>query len=135
MAKRAKDKWQMHIEVITNVIPTLNDDDQQLEGIARWIKDELGELTPWHVTRFYPHHNLMHLPATPIATLERAYDIGQKAGLKFIYAGNVPGHQSENTVCYSCGKVVVRRFGYEAEIVGLDGSRCRFCGAELNFRT
>jgi len=135
VAKRAKDKWQMHVEVITNVIPTLNDDDQQLEGIARWIKDELGELTPWHVTRFYPHHNLMHLPATPIATLERAYDIGQKAGLKFIYAGNVPGHQSENTVCYSCGKVVVRRFGYEAEIVGLDGSRCRFCGAELNFRT
>ncbi len=135
VAKRAKDRWQMHIEVITNVIPTLNDDDQQLEGIARWIKDELGELTPWHVTRFYPHHHLMHLPATPIATLERAYDIGQKAGLKFIYAGNVPGHQSENTVCYSCGKVVVRRFGYEAEIVGLDGSRCRFCGAELNFRT
>jgi len=135
VAKRAKDKWQMHVEVITNVIPTLNDDDQQLEGIARWIKDELGELTPWHVTRFYPHHNLMHLPATPIATLERAYDIGQKAGLKFIYAGNVPGHQSENTVCYSCGKVVVRRFGYEAEIAGLDGSRCRFCGAELNFRT
>ena len=135
MAKRAKDRWQMHVEVITNVIPTLNDDDRQLEGIAGWIKDELGELTPWHVTRFYPHHHLMHLPATPIATLERAYDIGQKAGLKFIYAGNVPGHQSENTVCYSCGKVVVRRFGYEAEIVGLDGSRCRFCGAELNFRT
>jgi pyruvate formate lyase activating enzyme len=135
VAKRAKDKWQMHIEVITNIIPTLNDDDRQLEGIAGWIKDELGELTPWHVTRFYPHHNLMHLPATPIATLERAYDIGQKAGLKFIYAGNVPGHQSENTVCYSCGKVVVRRFGYEAEIVGLDSSKCRFCGAELNFRT
>ena len=135
VAKRAKDKWKMHIEVITNVIPTLNDDDQQLEDIAGWIKDELGELTPWHVTRFYPHHNLMHLPATPIATLERAYDIGQRTGLKFIYAGNVPGHQSENTVCYSCGKLVVRRFGYEAEIVGLDGSKCRLCGAELNFRT
>ena len=135
VAKRAKDKWQMHIEVITNIIPTLNDDDEQLEGIARWIKDELGELTPWHVTRFYPHHNLMYLPATPIATLERAYNIGQKVGLKFIYAGNVPGHQSENTVCYSCGKVVVRRFGYEAETVGLNGSKCRFCGAELNFRT
>ena len=135
VAKRAKDKWQMHVEVITNVIPTMNDDDAQLEGIARWIKDELGELTPWHVTRFIPHHHLMHLPATPIATLEHAYDIGRKAGLKFIYAGNVPGHQSENTVCYSCGKLVVRRFGYEAEIVGLDGSKCKFCGAELNFRT
>ena len=135
VAKRAKEKWQMHIEVITNIIPTMNDDDTQLEGIARWIKDELGELTPWHVTRFYPHHHLMHLPATPIATIEHAYDIGRKAGLKFIYAGNVPGHQSENTVCYSCGKLVVRRFGYDTDIVGLDGSKCRFCGAELNFRT
>jgi pyruvate formate lyase activating enzyme len=135
VAKRAKEKWQMHVEVITNVIPTLNDDDEQLKGIAGWIKDELGELTPWHVTRFYPHHHLMHLPATPITTLERAHDIGREAGLKFIYAGNVPGHQSENTVCYSCGKLVVRRFGYDTEIVGLNGSRCQFCGAELNFRT
>jgi pyruvate formate lyase activating enzyme len=135
VAKRAKEKWQMHVEVVTNIIPTMNDDDQQLKGIARWIKDELGELTPWHVTRFYPHHHLMHLPATPIATIERAYNIGHEVGLKFIYAGNVPGHQSENTVCYACGKLVVRRFGYEAEIAGLDGSRCRFCGAELNFRT
>jgi pyruvate formate lyase activating enzyme len=135
VAKRAKDKWQMHVEVVTNIIPTMNDDDAQLEGIARWIKDELGELTPWHVTRFYPHHNLMHLPATPIATIERAYNIGREIGLKFIYSGNVPGHQSENTVCYSCGKLAVRRFGYQAENVGLDGSRCRFCGAELNFIT
>jgi len=135
VAKRARDKWQMHVEVITNIIPTMNDDDQQLEGIARWIKDELGELTPWHVTRFYPHHHLIHLPPTPITSLERAYNIGREVGLKFIYAGNVPGHQSENTICYSCGKLVVRRFGYDAEIVGLEGSRCRFCGAELNFRT
>jgi len=135
VAKRAKKKWQMHVEVITNIIPTMNDDDGQLKGIARWIKEELGELTPWHVTRFYPHHNLIHLPATPIATIERACNIGREAGLKFIYAGNVPGHQSENTVCYSCGKLVVKRFGYDAETVGLDGSRCRFCGAELNFRT
>jgi len=135
VAKRAKEKWQMHVEVITNVIPTLNDDDEQLGGIAHWIKEELGELTPWHVTRFYPHHHLMHLPATPIATLERAHKIGREAGLKFIYAGNVPGHQSENTVCYACGKLVVRRFGYDTEIVGLAGSKCQFCGAELNFRT
>ncbi len=135
VAKRAKEKWQMHIEVITNIIPTMNDDDTQLEGIARWIKDELGELTPWHVTRFHPQHHLMHLPATPIATIEHAYDIGRKAGLKFIYAGNVPGHQSENTVCYACGKLVVQRLGYDAEILGLEGSRCKFCGAELNFRT
>ncbi|MFC1911536.1 AmmeMemoRadiSam system radical SAM enzyme, partial [Chloroflexota bacterium] len=135
VARRAKDKWQMHVEVVTNVIPTLNDDDRQLEGIAGWIHDKLGELTPWHVTRFYPHHHLRHLPPTPVSTLERACKIGQKAGLKFIYAGNVPGHQSETTVCYSCGKAVVHRLGYQTEVVGLESSRCKFCGAELNFRT
>jgi len=77
---------------------------------------------------------MKHLPPTPIATLERAYEIGREAGLKFVYAGNVPGHQSENTTCYSCGKTNVQRFGYQTEVVGLDGSNCKFCGAELNFR-
>jgi pyruvate formate lyase activating enzyme len=135
VARRAKTKWNMHVEVVTNIITTVNDDDQQLEGIASWIRDELGELTPWHVTRFYPHHHMMNLPPTPISTLEHAYDIGRKAGLKFIYAGNVPGHRSENTICYSCGKPIIKRFGYQTEVVGLEGSRCKFCGAELNFRS
>jgi len=78
---------------------------------------------------------MMHLPPTPVSTLEHAYDIGKKAGLKFVYAGNVPGHNSESTVCYSCGKLVVPRSGYQTEVAGLADSRCKFCGAELNFRT
>ncbi len=134
VARRAKEKWKMHVEVVTNVIPTMNDDDEQLEGIAKWIHDELGELTPWHVTRFYPQHELMHLPPTPITTLEHAYDIGRKAGLKFVYLGNVPGHNNENTVCYNCGNLVVQRLGYQTRVVGLEGSRCKYCWAELNFR-
>jgi len=134
VTKRAKDKWRMHVEAVTNIIPTMNDDDAQLESIARWIHDELGELTPWHVTRFYPQHQLMNLPPTPQEAIDRACEIGKKAGLKFIYAGNVPGHDSESTRCYNCGKLIVKRYGYETEVTGLDGSKCRFCGAELNFR-
>jgi len=135
VAKRAKEKWDMHVEVVTNVIPTMNDDEEQLNGIATWIRECLGELTPWHVTRFYPMHNLNYLPPTPVSTLEKAYHIGRKAGLKFVYLGNIPGHEYENTVCYSCGKTVVRRIGYDTTVVGLDGSKCKFCGSELNFRT
>lgn len=135
VAKRAKEKWGMHVEAVTNIIPTMNDDDEQLKGIAGWIKAELGELTPWHVTRFYPHHHISHLPPTPTATLERAIAIGREAGLRFVYAGNIPGHPSENTTCYSCGKLVVKRLGYRVQLVGLAGSKCQFCGAELNFRT
>lgn len=134
VAKRAKSKWNMHVEVITNIIPTMNDDDQQLEGIANWIRNELGELTPWHVTRFHPQHQLLNLPSTPVATLEHAYDIGKKAGLKFVYIGNVPGHRAESTNCYNCGKTIIKRLGYNTQLSGLDGSRCRYCGAELNFR-
>jgi pyruvate formate lyase activating enzyme len=134
VARRAKEKWHMHVEVVTNIIPTMNDDEEQLRGIASWIRDDLGELTPWHVTRFHPLHEFTNLSATPLATLEKAYQIGKKAGLKFVYLGNVPGHEYENTVCYSCGKMVVRRIGYDTEVVGLNGSKCKFCGAELNFR-
>jgi pyruvate formate lyase activating enzyme len=134
VTKRAKEKWNMHVEVVTNIIPTMNDDDEQLTGIANWIKDELGELTPWHVTRFHPYHRLIDLPPTPLETIEKAWEIGKKAGLKFVYAGNVPGHSSESTVCYSCGKINVERYGYQTDVKGLDGSWCKFCGAELNFR-
>ena len=134
VGEMAKHKWGIHIEVVTNIIPTMNDDDEQLEGIALWIRDRLGELTPWHVTRFYPQHKMLHLPPTPIATLEHAYEIGKRVGLRFVYAGNVPGHGSENTICYSCGNLIIGRVGYHTEIVGLDDCRCKFCGADLNIR-
>jgi len=135
VAERAQHKWGMHVEVVTNIIPTMNDDDEQLEGIAVWIRDRLGELTPWHVTRFYPQYQMLDLPPTPVATLEHACDIGHRAGLRFVYTGNVHGHGNENTVCYSCGNLNISRVGYHSEIVGLKDSRCKFCGADLNMRT
>jgi pyruvate formate lyase activating enzyme len=132
-AVRAKEKWGMHVEVITNIIPTMNDDEAQLSGIARWIHDSLGELTPWHVTRFYPQYQMQDLPPTPLATIDRAIAIGKSAGLKFIYPGNIPGHKAESTCCYHCGRDIVARNGYRSNVSGLDGTKCRYCGAELNF--
>ena len=133
-AERAQKKWQMHVEVVTNITPGQNDDDIQLKGIAGWIKAQLGELTPWHVTRFYPQYNELDIPPTPIATLEKAIRIGKETGLKFIYAGNVPGHNAENTFCFKCGKMVVQRQGYITNILGLNGVQCRYCGSGLNFK-
>lgn len=131
---RAKKQWGMHIEVVTNVIPTLNDDEQQLSDIASWIRDSLGDLTPWHVTRFYPQHKLTNIPATPIATLERAYQIGVKSGLKFVYLGNVPGHASEISLCYGCGQPVIHRLGYQAKLVGVIDGKCSKCQVPLGIR-
>lgn len=133
-AERAKNKWDMHVEVVTNVIPGMNDDDDQLTAIARWIKEKLGAMTPWHVTRFYPYRELSHLPPTPVDTLERAFQLGKSEGLHFIYVGNVPGHSYENTVCYNCGRTVIERVGYSINVKALKGSQCAGCGADLNIR-
>jgi pyruvate formate lyase activating enzyme len=134
-AVRAKREFDCHVEIVTNVIPTLNDDEGMLRELARWIVAELGAETPWHVTRFVPYLELSHLPPTPIRTLERAVEIGHEEGLEFAYVGNVPGHSGENTVCPNCRRLLVRRTGYEIEDVALKGTFCAMCGKNVNVRT
>jgi len=134
-AVRAKTRHGCHVEIVTNVIPSVNDDEGSLRAIAEWVVAELGPETPWHVTRFTPYLELAHLSATPIKTLERAIDLGHEAGLHFVYVGNVPGHAGENTYCPSCHRLVVRRTGYAVEDAALRGTYCDMCGADLNVRT
>jgi pyruvate formate lyase activating enzyme len=135
VAERARHRWGMHVEVVTNIVPTLNDDDTQLIEIARWIRDALGAETPWHVTRFFPHGELAHLPPTPPSTVARAREIGAAEGLRFVYPGNLAGGDAENTRCPGCGALAIRRSGYRAELVGVaPGGFCRSCGAGLNLR-
>lgn len=133
--ERAKKKWNMHVEIVTLVIPTWNDDDRQLRSIADWIAGTLGEMTPWHVTRFVPYLELSNLPETPIETLERAQKIGYETGLKYVYIGNVYGHPGENTLCHNCKNLLIKRMGYEVENLGLgENGKCRFCGADIGVR-
>ncbi|MDD5486508.1 MAG: AmmeMemoRadiSam system radical SAM enzyme [Dehalococcoidales bacterium] len=127
-------QWGMHVEVVTNIVPGMNDDEGQLRGIADWIKASLGELIPWHVTRFQPYETMRDAGATPLATLEKAVEIGKAAGLKFVYIGNVPDHRLENTFCYNCGRLIIARQGYNVEITGLQQGHCAYCGADLNIR-
>lgn len=108
-ALRAKSKWDMHVEVVTNVIPGLNDTDVELGRLATWIATGLGKRTPWHLTRFVPYLELSDVPCTPIATLDRARQIGFDVGLLYVYTGNVAGHPGENTYCPKCGRVVIGR--------------------------
>lgn len=133
-AERAQEMWGMHVEVVTNVVPTINDSDGELSDIAGWIAGRLGPDTPWHVTRFVPYLELSHLEATPVKTLERALDIGRRAGLRYVYVGNVPGHQGENTRCPSCEATVVSRLGYAVDGAGLADGRCAACGEAVPIR-
>jgi len=124
----------MHVEVITNIIPTYNDDDEQLRNIANWIRDNLGPHTPWHVTRFMPYLELQHLPPTPVPTLEKAMRIGIEAGLYYIYIGNVSGHPGENTYCHNCKKLIIERAGYTIGEFNIKEGKCGYCGMDVGIR-
>lgn len=131
MAERAKHTWSMHVEVVTNVIPTVNDGEATLRGIAEWIRDRLGADTPWHVTRFFPYLDLAHLPPTPLATLVRARRIGLEAGLHFVYLGNVHEPGGEDTTCPGCGEVAIARDGYRIVSRHTQHGACERCGTSL----
>ncbi len=118
------------IELTTLVIPGENDDQQQLHGIARFIADELGPDTPWHISRFFPCHLMQDRPPTPLQALERALEAGDRAGLRYIYEGNVP-HGRESTRCPHCGAVVVGRTGYAVTRLTLRDGACGACGAPI----
>lgn len=131
ITQRAKAKWDMHIEVVTNITPTFSDDEGQLRSIARWIKENLGEDTPWHVTRFHPYLKLSHLPPTPVSVLERARTIGMEEGLRYVYLGNVPGNPRENTYCPECSKLLIERHIFDILENNLISGKCSKCGTEI----
>jgi pyruvate formate lyase activating enzyme len=129
--ERAKHFWGMHVEIITNLIPGINDEKIELKQMAGWICDCLGSEIPWHLTQFVPHFRLSHLTPTPVAKLEQAREIGLEAGLKYVYLGNVPGHPAENTYCPACGMLLIERVNYRILQYRLDGNCCGYCGKPI----
>lgn len=124
-------RYGIWIELTTLIIPNRNDSEEELGGIARFIADELGCETPWHVTQFYPTFRLTDQPRTPISTLRNARRIGLDAGLHYVYEGNVPGEGGENSYCHSCGSLLIRRYGYLVEKNLVSDGRCPGCGASV----
>ncbi len=119
------------IEVTTLVIPNHNDSEDELRRIARFIADTDRDI-PWHVSQFYPTYRLLDQPRTPLKILERARQIGFEEGLKYVYQGNVPGAEGENTYCPGCGKLLIERFGYTNRTYAIVGGRCPDCGEEIS---
>ena len=121
------------LEVTTLLIPGRNDDPEELAGLAGFIADELSVDTPWHISAYMPRYKYSDGgPApTPVATLDRALAIGREAGLRYVYTGNVPGHESGDTRCPQCNDVVIRRQGYYVGHSSLDGGKCPNCGASV----
>jgi pyruvate formate lyase activating enzyme len=119
------------LEAATLVIPGLNDSEAELRDMARFIRDELGAGTPWHVSRFHPTFELTDRPSTPLETLERAWDVGREAGLSFVYLGNAPGAKANSTYCPTCGERLLDRRGFSVDGATLEAGRCGTCGEEI----
>ena len=119
------------VEITTLVIPTLNDSDQEFEEIAQFIVS-LGPEVPWHISAFYPTYKMLNLARTTASALRRAREIGMKAGLRYVYCGNVPGEEGEDTFCPHCGRRVVERIGFRVTRNDVVNGACRHCRTKID---
>ena len=120
------------LEVTTLLIPGENDSQDEVESIAGFIASISPDI-PWHISRFHPQYKQTGKAWTPAGTIMGAVEIGKRAGLRYIYPGNLPAGDLEHTYCPKCGHKVVERAGFASRNVGLDGRKCSACGEDLNF--
>jgi len=119
------------LEIVNLVVPTLNDDPKMIDEMCRWIKENLGVDTPLHFTRFSPNYKLTHLSPTPVSTLESAYDIAKKNGLRYVYIGNGPGHIHNSTFCPSCNRKIIHRTHFDILEMNVVGGKCKYCNEKI----
>jgi pyruvate formate lyase activating enzyme len=120
------------LEITTVLIPGKNDSDAELEAMCAWIMRELGPDVPLHFTAFHPDYKVTDIPATPKATLRRARDIALRAGLHYVYTGNVHDRTGGTTFCPGCARPLIVRDWHEIESYELTPEgRCRHCGTQV----
>jgi len=124
---------QVHLEITTLLVPTLSDDIDMISKLAEFIVTTLDTDTPWHVSKFSPSISwkLKSLPETGDDLIYESYEIGKDAGVKYMYIGNIPGDQRENTYCPKCSELSIRRLGYHIERLDSSG-RCLYCDRNLD---
>jgi AmmeMemoRadiSam system radical SAM enzyme/AmmeMemoRadiSam system protein B/AmmeMemoRadiSam system protein A len=125
---RETDVW---LEVTNLIIPQANDGRDELQRMCQWMLEALGPDVPVHFTAFHPDFRMRDLPPTPPQTLAMAHDIARRAGLRYVYTGNISDQQRQSTFCPGCGRMVVQRDGYHLGLYALDGNRCRHCSTQL----
>ncbi len=120
----------IHVEVTTLVVPDQNDSDGELRGIAEFLADVCPDVV-WHISRFHPDYQESDIPPTPMETMERAAELGEEAGLRYVYLGNVLTPSGQNTRCPGCGRTLIKRSGFARPGVDLVDGRCPDCGQEV----
>jgi pyruvate formate lyase activating enzyme len=119
------------LEITNLVIPTWTDKPDTISRMCEWLNRNGLADCPLHFSRFTPLYKLNQLPSTPVSTLEQARDIALKAGIQYVYIGNVPGHMAENTFCPRCRKMIVERKGFTIAHNFIENNTCTFCGAPI----
>ena len=124
-------KSRTHLEIVNLVVPTLNDSDKMISDLINWVLGECGPDVPLHFSRFHPAYQMLNLPPTPVATLERARDMAITRGIHYPYVGNVPSHPGDNTYCPSCKKLLIQRQGFFVTEMNIKSGRCKFCSRRI----
>ncbi len=119
------------LEITNLVVPGWTDNLQLIGEMSAWLAGNGLHECPLHFTRFTPMYKLTQLPLTPVSTLESAREIALKAGMHYVYLGNVPGHEGENTYCHKCGKMILKRRGFAILTNHLTEGRCGFCREKI----
>lgn len=129
--KVAKEE-KIWFEVTNLVVPSWTDNLDMIREMCQWLYKNSFDNYPLHFSRFHPQYKLTHLPPTPINLLNEARKIAMDEGMKFVYIGNVPGTEAENTYCPKCGKIIIGRKGYTITENNLKNGTCKFCGEKIN---
>ncbi len=119
------------LEITNLVVPTWTDDMAMIRQMCRYLVKEGFSDNPLHIIRFFPQYKLTQLPATPVAVLEQARNIAMEEGMNYVYVGNVPGTNYEDTFCPSCKRVVINRRGFRLLENNLTGGKCKFCNTPV----
>ena len=120
------------LEVTTVLIPGVNDDDDELNEMAKFIAGELGVETPWHLSRFFPAYRMTDATPTSVETLRRARRIGMAHGLRYVYAGGIPDKGRQDTLCHNCGSVLIERKGFDLLTNRVESGHCPRCAAVVS---
>lgn len=121
----------VHLEIAVLLVPGYADSEEMMKQMCGWILANLGPDCPVHLLRFFPRYKMDRLPPTPVSKVVDMRRLAMTAGIRYVYCGNIPGHEGNHTYCHECGKLLVERQGYMIASVNLDSGHCRYCGTKI----
>jgi pyruvate formate lyase activating enzyme len=122
----------VHVEITYLIIPEINDGEEEIREMTRFLVDQIGLETPLHLSRFFPKYKFKHIPPTPLSTLMRAREISIEEGIRYVFIGNLSDGSYEDTICPKCNKSVVERRGYFITGWHLDNEmKCNYCDKKI----